>query len=154
MSKWVVRRATESDREWVVMQTAAFLDYTAIGIPVDVEQLNKLFDRYLSDPTHYLLIATNKGERQGVAAAQLVPHPLNTKVMVFSETMWWVPPEHRSKGAGLILLDALDRIGTAKAQLVVITTEHHSPLSGRTLTKRGYSPQETTHIKKVESCPQ
>ncbi len=149
MSKWVVRRAKASDFTWSVEQASTFLGTLDIGVPVDPAHMAHLFHKFVTDPAFYLLIATCDGEPRGQVAAIVQPHFFNPSVKVFTELMWWVPVEHRSSRAGLVLLDALDKVGSSVADLVSLSLEASSRVNERHLEKRGFSMQERGFIKQV-----
>lgn len=151
MSKWAVRKAEEKDRAWVVEQAAAFLRYIDVGVPVDYDHLEKLFDTF-SGANFYLLVVTCDDQLRGVAAAMLQDHFFNPAVKMFSEVMWWVPEEFRNSRAGAILLDAMDKIGSATADLVVLAIEHNSKVNVRSLNKRGFEMKEMSLLKRVAQC--
>lgn len=149
MSKWVVRRAVEADREWLLKQCESFISYLDMELPFNAEHINDLVTTFInSHETHYALVATNDGVPYGVAAAVLQPHLFNPNVSVFVELMWWVEEDKRKSRAGLILLDALDTIGRKVADYSSIATEAKSQLNEKTLIKRGFKKQELAYIRK------
>jgi hypothetical protein len=99
-------------------------------------------------------VVDDDGTLCGFAAAMLQQHFLNPDVRVFAEIAWWVPEEHRSTRAGLLLLNALDaKAEELGAHLSVVAVEGNSPLSGRSFLRRGYKPQEISFMKVTQCQP-
>ena len=148
MSNWRVRRAVSSDFMWLSEQCAAFISFIGF-LPYNKPHVDAMLGAFARQ--HYVLVAERDGERVGVAVAMVQRHPLNPDVKMLTEIMWWVPEEHRGTRAGIILLNALEKVAEhERVDLFVMSTEAQSALSGRMLLKRGFNPQETTWIKKCQ----
>ena len=144
MSNWVVRYAAEADKAWVKEQCKAFLGTLPVGVPYDDDRMDVLW----ATPGLFCIIAERGGVRCGLGVYTQLPHMFNQQVLTFTELVWWVPPEHRGTRAGLILLDAMDKIAQS-CDIAVFSTESNSPISSRALTKRGYVPQEQAFVKRI-----
>ncbi len=146
MSNWRVRRGSEEDLDWLMEQSEAFTRFIGNAVPFHPERAALLLRSWLAD--HYVVIAEQDGERAGMLVAMATSHTFNPDVRVLSEIMWWVVEAKRNTRAGLLLLNALDKIAEAeKVDLVTMSTESVSPLSGRVLNKRGYRQKELTWVK-------
>lgn len=142
MSDWVVSKASEDDKEWVLKQCEAFLRTADVNVPFNKAHLLVLWNT----PQIQVLVVKHKGIRKGLGVYSTTGHPFNPDVSTFTELVWWVPEEHRNSRAGLILLDVMDTIAT-KHDLALFSVLHNSPVAERALTKRGYKHKETAFVK-------
>lgn len=143
MSNWTVRYAGEADKEWVKAQCKAFLGTLPVSVPYDDARMDVLW----ATPGLSCIIAERDGVPHGLGVYTTMPHLFNPAVLTFTELVWWVCPEFRGTRAGLILLDAMDKIA-ASCDIAVFSTESNSPITSRALTKRGYMPQEQSFVKR------
>lgn len=142
MSDWVVTKAHEEDKEWVLEQCEAFLRTADVNVPFNKQHLLVLWNT----PQIQVLIVKHKGERRGLGVYSVAGHPFNPDVSTFTELVWWVPEAHRNSRAGLILLDVMDDIAS-KYDLALFSVLHNSPIAERALTRRGYKQKETSFVK-------
>ena len=85
----------------------------------------------------------------GFISGWRTPHPFNPRISVLTECFWWVAKAHRGGRAGLMLLDAFESIGRKYCDWVVMTLEHHSPVSEKHLFKRGFVAREKSYLVEV-----
>jgi hypothetical protein len=98
---------------------------------------------------HVLLVAESEEGLIGFISGMYHKHIFNPAIECLTETFWWVPEKHRGGRAGLVLLNEFTRIGKMKANWIVFTLEHHSPVNDRCLLKRGYIQKEHTYLLEV-----
>jgi len=145
-----VRPAERADVPWVLEQLRAFASSygTRRSLFGDTEHAEALVGTLLD--TQFVAIAEVDGERVGLIAGTLSPHPFNPDINVATELWWWVTPPARGSRAGLMLLDAFDDWADAsEADLVNFTLEADSPVRERTLEKRGYRLMEKQFVREV-----
>ena len=137
-----VRPATSDDIPWLLTQLRAFAAEHPIGPRLlgSDAHAEALLGTLLA--TQFVAIADEQGQPLGLLAGAIAPHPFNEELMVATELGWWIVPAHRKGKAGLALLNAYEMWAEANADVSVFTLEAQSPVSDRTLTKRGYELAE------------
>jgi hypothetical protein len=143
MSNWIVRYATEEDKQWVKAQCKAFLGTLPMNIPYDDARMDALW----AMPGLSCIIVEKDDVPHGLGVYTEMPHLFNQQIKTFTELVWWVCPEYRGTRAGLILLDAMDKVADG-SDVAVFSTEANSPITSRALTRRGYVPQEQAFVKR------
>lgn len=98
---------------------------------------------------HLLLVAEDTNGLIGFISGMFHQHLFNPSIKVLSETFWWIAEKQRGGKAALILLNEFTRIGKMKADWIVFTLEHHSPVNDRCLLKRGYVTKEHNYLLEV-----
>ena len=95
-----------------------------------------------------ILVVEHDGEVQGVTAWAVVPHPANSKIKIFYETIWCV--KSKFKTDALLLLRALEsEANIINADMILIanlSSENEEQLR-RIFTKRGFTFLETHYSK-------
>lgn len=142
-----VRPATGEDIPWMLDQLKAFDDFNDFPVQLFPEELKaiQVLDEIIAK--HPVFVAEQDAELLGFIAGVLTPHFFNQDVMVMTELLWWVQPEHRGTRAGLLLLNAFEDCGEREADVLIMTLEHKSPVNPKTLTRRGYLPCEHSYAK-------
>jgi ribosomal protein S18 acetylase RimI-like enzyme len=152
MSNWVVRKARHDDLNWLLEQTELFQNSIDAPVPFNKDYMTILIGEFIDN--HYALIVTNDGVPYGFAAAMCHPHMFNPDFKIFTEVAWWVSEQHRNTRAGLILLDALEKVAEKEgADVIALSSEHNSPLALRAFTKRGYKALELKEYRWLHSQP-
>lgn len=145
-----VRKANESDAEWLLSQLQDFSRFYGTNkqlFPENTDHARGFLSEMIAN--HLCLVAGSNGECVGFIAGFYTCHPFNPEIRMLTEAFWWVPEAHRKSKAALMLLNAFVSHGEANADWVVFTLEHHSPVSDRCLTKRGFKLQERQYLKEV-----
>lgn len=147
----IVRRATEEDIPWLMVQLRAFAAtvptrHSVMGSDLYCEAL---LGRLIKE--QYVAIAMRDGEAVGLIAGLVQPSPFNPDLQLASELWWWVTPEERHGRAGLLLLDAYEDWveNESDAEMSNFTLETISPVSDRALTRRGYREFERQYIREI-----
>lgn len=148
MSAITVRPAERTDVPWLLRQLQRFAQFfgskrslfpdedTAESIIVDAIEKHPFF------------VAEN-GQRVGFISGYLHPHPYNPRIVVLTETFWWVDEAHRGSRAGLKLLDTFLWFGEETADWIVFTLETKSPVNVRSIEKRGFKLFEQSYLKEI-----
>lgn len=149
----VIRSANDSDIQWLTDQMIEFSKFQGTKISLfSTPEFVKIGLKNLID-NHFFKIACgcNDGiiERMGFIAGILMPHPYNPRIRIFAEQFWWVEPKFRNSRAGLLLLNEFMGFGEKNADWVTFTIESKSPVSEKTLTRRGFQIQELSYLKEV-----
>lgn len=77
----------------------------------------------------------------------------NQDVLIASETLWWIDPEHRGCGKAVEMIELFeDWAKYTGAQFITMTAQTNEYLEkiGRLYNKLGYTKLEETYLKKVE----
>jgi N-acetylglutamate synthase-like GNAT family acetyltransferase len=85
----------------------------------------------------------------GFIAGLLVEHWMNPELVVLSELLWWVEPEHRGSRAGAMLLRAFTDHGEEHAHQMTMVLERGSPIREETLESRGFHLHERTFLREM-----
>lgn len=144
-----LRPGVEADLDWLQSELKAFADFhgSRLSLYGDPEYVRRYMLSHMRD--HVLLVAETEHGQVGFIAGFITQHPFNPRIRVLTETFWWVNEEHRGSRAGLMLLNAFTDIGKDKADWIVFTLEHHSPVTDRCLLKRGYQLRERQYLLEV-----
>ncbi len=146
-----VRRATAEDIPWLLSELKKFSEFMDTRRPLlDPETAPEIIQGFIE--TRVVFLAVRGNDRAGFIAGAIVPHFLNPKIRVLSETFFWVCEEFQGSRAALILLNAWTDFGLAHADWVTMAREAKSPMNERCLLKRGYKLQEMAYLLEVE-CP-
>jgi hypothetical protein len=139
-----IRRATPDDIGWLIDQVKEFLEFAEYDSLYDPEYLPHLVAECVTN--HFVLVAEDKGERLGMLAGMLQPHPYNPKKKMLAELCWWVPRNHRHSRAGLALLTTYMEWGKKNADIVTMCSMVNSPINSQALVKRGFKAKEQTFV--------
>jgi hypothetical protein len=141
-----VRRAKDTDVDWLLEQLRAFSDFFGAKRPLfaDREYANIFISTLVSD---HLVLVAECGERGllGFIAGTVGEHPYN-KEPLLAEQFWWVPECHRGSRAGLLLLKEFVEWGKANRRLIAFSLEAKSPVNDRCLTKLGFKLFEYSYL--------
>ena len=146
-----VRQATPAD--YPTMQRFgerfhAWLKYD--DIPYDPDSVLWWFDLMQREGV-CLVIESDEGEVVGMAGGVFSPFIFNLHSRVGTELMWWVEPEHRSGGAGKLLLEKLEEFayaaGCKRWSMIAIHGTESS--LGKLYRQANYEPAEHTFTKRL-----
>lgn len=143
-----IRPASADDIPWLVGELRAFASEYPVPLPVagPDDYLAGILDRLLL--TGYVAIAEREdGTRVGCIGAALHSHPFNPGLHMVGEYFWWVVPEYRQGGAGLLLLAGLEAYAEANAVPLVLTTEATTTMPDGVLLSRGYALAERQWVR-------
>lgn len=136
--------------EWVEL-AKKFLDegIDEYGWGFNEEDLHKTY--HIWDKKNFGWLLEHEGKIVGVLAGVCVPHFFNHKFLLFNEFMWYVLPEFRGTGGGLMLyracLERCKRLGISR--IVFGHTKHMSKEFEKIYTKLGFTYLETQYEKVV-----
>lgn len=145
-----VRHARNDDIPWLLEQLRAFDQFFGAGrslFPSDPLRAQHIVESLIFQ--HPFHVALEGEDRVGFIAGILAPHPYNGAIRQLTEAFWWVAPEYRGTRAGSLLLDAFIEEGKQRADWIVMTLEHDSPVHDRVLEKRGFKPKERSFLLEV-----
>lgn len=141
-----IRPSTPDDLEWLMAELKEFAEF--------FESQRSLFgdEQYWRDGLmmlmrdHLVLVAEGDEGLMGLIAGIKTPHLFNPKILVLSETFWWVSPRHRASRAGLLLLNAFIDYGKKNCDWITIALEDKSPINEKSLIKRGFRLKERSYL--------
>jgi len=149
-----IRHATAEDRTAVIRMLRAAHGETgldgeaAFKVKFDPAYANSLFEAHRQRPEALCLIYAPDGQPRGVLMALASWHPFGP-VRCARETLWWIEPEFRGRGA-LHMLSAYEawarEVGCAYVGMAGLG---HDPRVGRMYERRGYTRAETHFLKEV-----
>lgn len=144
-----VRRAAPEDFAWIAGQLREFassLNTKHSYIPESDESLHAEIEAL--SKAHVLLVAVaDDGALAGTIGGLLVAHPYNPAIVTLHERFWWVPaPRRGSRAAYLLLRDFLAE-GERVANVTVISLEHNSAATEKSLARLGLRFQEASYVK-------
>lgn len=142
--RWVVevREIVAGDFEEVIrLGRAMHAESSFASIPFSDQRARALLDDYVRGGTRTWLVASVDGVICGFFAGYVAPYFFSEKT-VAHEILWFVVPEHRKTGLGLVLLSAFESWakGMGVSELRIgYSTDVDSPAFERLMLKRGYS---------------
>lgn len=149
-----VRPATQADIPWILGQLKEFDKFAAFKRPL-LENWDYA-RQGIADMIkgHLFLVADKEAPGWGPAPLGFIagydtPHPFNPGLRVLTEVFWWVAVDARRTRAGASLLEAFLAYGRKHCHWISFGLEHHSPVSPRHLTERGFRHKETTFLLEV-----
>jgi RimJ/RimL family protein N-acetyltransferase len=149
-----VRPARIEDIDWLMVQLQAFSRFygTKQSLFGDPEYVRAALAGMIHN--HLLLVA----EREDLGLVGLIGglvtlHPFNPTIRSLAEVFWWVAETVRGTFAGgeaaTLLLDEYLDWGRANATWITFSREAHSPISERSLVRRGFKFQEEQFLMEV-----
>lgn len=146
----LIRKAELSDVEWMLDQLKEFAKFygTKKSLFGDINYAAATVANIVEN--HLCFVAWRGETRLGFITGYVCPHPYNPDIQLLTEAFWWVDPQYRLSGAGLMLLDKFTEWGEDNCDWIVFTLEHHSPVKDSCLLKRGYRFNERSFLKEVE----
>ena len=125
-----IRKAQVKDIPWIVNEQKNFNKFFDGGISIlpDEEFAYTLMKRHIDD--HVLLVAESEDKGLlGFIAGMYHYNLFNPKILMLTETFWWVADEHRGTRAALMLLNEYTEIAKGKVNIAVFTLEDKSPVN-------------------------
>jgi GNAT superfamily N-acetyltransferase len=147
-----VRAATTEDMDDIV---AMGLDMYEESPYADLKAASEdSFRLYAADliAHHYFLLALKNDEVIGMAASYIAPLPVNMDILVASEVVFYVKPEHRGTSAAVRLAIALEDAVRQQEDVDVYTFSAMTsspPVVDKLFRRLGYQPIETAYIKEA-----
>ncbi len=143
------RFATMEDESWILEQSADFAKTypSKLNLAENLPYMKLLFKNLIEN--HVMIIAEMAGTRTGFIAGMKAPHHFNPNLTVLSELLWWVPEEFRGSKAGSALLEDFIAVGKGSADWITFTIEEQTPISDKSLIKRGFRPTEKSYLLEV-----
>jgi len=142
--RWVaeVRELVEGDFDEVIrLGRAMHAESSFASIPFSDERGRALLRDYLRGGTRSWFVVCVDGVICGFFAGYVSPYFFSDE-RVAHEILWFVTPEHRKSGVGLMLLDAFETwaksMGVSEIR-IGYSTDVDSPAFERLMLKRGYS---------------
>lgn len=145
----IIRKASESDIAWIQSELKKFSAFYGSKLPLypSEEYSDKAIRLFIND--HYFSVAERAGKLMGFISGFVSNHIYNPSIKVLTESFWWVAEEFRGTRAGLMLINEFVAYGKEVCDWIIFTLEHHSPVSDRTLLKRGFKEYERSFILEV-----
>jgi hypothetical protein len=145
-----VRGASPEDADWLLGQLKAFARFYGTKKSLFGNEAHARTSLLHKIHNHLVLIAEHDTLGPiGFISGYVLPHPFNPEIRLLSETFWWVDEDHRGGRAGLMLLNAFTEWGKANCDWITFALEHHSPVTEKALTRRGFSLQERSYLMEV-----
>lgn len=118
------------------------------GWGINEEDLHRTYHAW--DKKNFGWLLEHRGQIVGVLAGVVIPHFFNYSNRIFNEFMWYVKPEFRGTGGGLMLYRACLRRCNALGieRLVFGHTRYMSEEFGKIYERLGFTYLET-HYEKV-----
>lgn len=143
-----MRRAKDSDAEWVFGELRAFAAFIQTKRSLFHEKYAERAIREAIE-NHLVFVAEREGERVGFILGMVHRHPFNPDIRVLSEHLWWVVPEHRRTRAASMLLDSFIEWGRAHVDWITFGTSRETALNPRSLLRRGFHTRELCFLMEV-----
>jgi GNAT superfamily N-acetyltransferase len=154
----VIRKGTDADLERAVellrdsREGAGFDDpsgLTGFTFQFVREYAERLFFNHLIDPKAFCCIYQPKERPEGILLASWFEHPFGP-VNFAKETLWWIDPAHRGRGA-IRMLDAYEAWADDKGcHFVSMAGMGADPDVSRLYERRGYRVAETHYLKPLK----
>lgn len=147
-----VRRAQSTDIAALMHQLRHFDVFFGAGrslMPRDENHAVVLLQSLIAQHVFYVAIDSGESDVAGFIAGHLAAHGFNPDIRTLTELFWWVEPPYRGSRAGSLLLDAYVDDGKRRADWVLMTLEHDSPVNDRVLLKRGFRMKERSYLLEV-----
>lgn len=150
------RSATPEDIPWLLEELkkfAVFLGTTRSLFPNDdyaKARLQELIETQVFCIAESNIENSHDGTRVGFISGIVGPHYFNPDIVVLTELFWWVQPEWRGTRAGALLFAEFLNSGRARADMVVMTLEEHSPVHEETLVRHGFKRYERNYVMEVK----
>jgi hypothetical protein len=145
-----IRRATLEDIPWLLDRLQRFDKHYAAAYSLFDEAYTR--DEFLPGIInhHLFLIAEHQTAGPvGFLAGLITPHILNPKLKTLAELLWWVDESHRRTRAASMLFDAYTDYGRDHCQWVAFSLQHDSPVTNRSIERRGYRFKERHFLMEV-----
>ncbi len=145
----LVRNAVMDDVDDIVRMSAKFYATTNYRHFADMSDetvgnlVRDLIDRGI------MLVAESEGRVMGMAGLYIGPFLFNSDKSGAYEVVWWVSPDEQGRGAGKMLMDAIESSSRDKGcdiiQMVTLATS--PPHAGKIYETMGYAHSETSYTK-------
>lgn len=147
----MIRHATMKDLDACVRLAIEYFEPFLFkhGVPVVVGDVRNVAIQAIN--SNQILVVEHDGEVQGLTAWAIIPHPANTGLRIFYETIWCV--KSKFKTDTLLLMRSLEReANIANADLILmanLSNETEERLR-RIYIKRGFDFLETHYGKQLK----
>lgn len=147
----MIRYATIDDLESCVELAIEFFEpfLKEHGVPVIEQDVRNVALNTIT--ANQMLVVEHDKEIQGITAWACVPHPANSKLKIFYETIWCV--KSKFKTDTLLLLRALEREALiANADLILmanLASDNEEQLK-RIFVKKGFKFMETHYLRQIK----
>lgn len=138
----MIREATLEDVPRLVAMGRRFLAETPYGevLTESVERLTRLAEGLIANDTGIVFVFEVGDRPVGMLGAVVVEHPLSGQRMA-TELFWWVEPEYRRGGAGLLLMERAEAWATAAGAEALQMVAPNAQVA-RVYAARGYTLRE------------
>lgn len=146
----MIRRATKSDKGDVVRMARDFHAASGLPVPFSAPMASVLFDSCISTPDRVCFVLDVNGRARGALAAHCGTHVF-LPVLVSSEIMFWIDPEHRGGSGARRLMDAYEEwsrnLGCSICNMIGLDAE---PGVSTLYNRCGYERVETHYMKNLQ----
>lgn len=138
---------SDKSLDWFVNVAAVSMLREEVKRPelINIEQLNKLAIMGMGAGTAFVSRIGNS--YTGAIGGILTPNLFNPDLICLAEIFWYVLPEYRNTRSGLMLLNTFDACGQEKADETNMCLLVESPVSIKSLEKRGFEMKEISFRK-------
>lgn len=150
-----IRKADEKDIEIILQELKSFSDAYGTKMPMfrDYETSKAIVKTYLKDHVFFVAIKRDLADLSekvvGFITGLLSPHIYNPSIKVMTEAFWWMNPEHRRSGAGLMLLDKYIEWGQKNVDWIIMAIEDDTPIDEKIFLDRGFRLKEKSYLMEV-----
>ena len=146
-----IRLATEADWPLIAPMCRSFYDFSTYDIPYDEASAKQQFDDIVRGNGEVVIAMLNE-EAVGMIAFAVHPFPTNRNVLVGTEILWWVQPEHRGSVVAKELsrtMEAIAKIRYGASYTVMSKLSNSPPLVDRFYKRQGYKDMDTSYMKEL-----
>ena len=148
--KFKVRRATESDLDYIVGQFPAFAKHYGTNKSLHGNHTHARDAMLKTIQEHLVLVAESDQDGvRGFIAGFVSAHPYNPDIRVLTELFWWVEPAFRRTRAAVLLMNEFVAWGKSNCDWVTFGIMETTPVKESAILKRGFIPYERNYIMEV-----
>jgi len=153
-ARFRIRRVAQDDEAWLldcIRKFDAESDYKTALMPDDPELIREIIRSIAQN--HLFLVAEEQYVGPvGFVCGTITPCPINPKLLMFNEILWWVDPVFRGRtAAGARLLDdAVDWAKGRGAQLIWWSLQRTTKVRKGSMENRGFVEREVKYLMEVQ----
>lgn len=146
-----IRHGTMEDwpAVWRMSQDFYITTSYVADYPIDEASTYELYESLVTNG--FVLLAEEDEQVFGMLGCLYSPFVLNTNIMLATELMWWVDPEHRKSPASLGLMHAAEEEAKeAGCRSITMSKLSTSPaVVARIYEANGYVEQDSSFVKEL-----
>ena len=144
----MIRNATELDIPELLCFAKEFLEYYPIDFGGNLTTIEPLLVKMVH--SDILIVYEDGGVIVGVIGGIISPHLYSSTSIAAYETFLWVSKEYRNIGIADILINEFENKSMEEGcDIVIMTSTTRTPTFEKYLLISGYSPVETSYMKRI-----